>query len=93
MVALSAISRIVFSCVSGLGTWEERAVAQPSYLSRKALANLQAELGRLRTVGRHNVAERIQQSRERGSIAGNAEYEEAKNEMAFIEGASSRWTI
>jgi transcription elongation factor GreA len=61
-------------------------VAQPSYLSRKALANLQAELGRLRTVGRHNVAERIQQSRERGSIAGNAEYEEAKNEMAFIEG-------
>ena len=44
------------------------------------------ELEHLQTVGRHNVAERIQQSRERGGTVSNAEYEEAKNEMAFTEG-------
>tara|TARA_Y100000310_G_scaffold160095_1_gene159787 strand:- start:43 stop:423 length:381 start_codon:yes stop_codon:yes gene_type:complete len=32
------------------------------------------------------VAESIQQSRERGGTVSNAEYEEAKNEMAFTEG-------
>jgi transcription elongation factor GreA len=44
------------------------------------------ELEHLQTVGRHNVAERIQQFRERGGTVSNAEYEEAKNEMAFTEG-------
>ncbi len=61
-------------------------MSQPAYLSRKGLENLQAELEKLRTVGRQSVAERIQQSQERGGTAGNAEYEEAKNEMAFTEG-------
>ena len=37
-------------------------------------------------MGRHDAAERIQQSRERGGIVSNAEYEEAKNELAFTEG-------
>ena len=59
---------------------------QPIYLSRKGLKKLRAELEHLQTVGRHNVAERIQQSRERGGTVSNAEYEEAKNEMAFTEG-------
>ncbi len=61
-------------------------MAQPTYLSRKGLEKLQAELDHLRTVGRHSVAESIQQSRERGGTVSNAEYEEAKNEMAFTEG-------
>jgi transcription elongation factor GreA len=61
-------------------------MAQPSYLSREGLAKLQAELEHLRTVGRHDAAERIQQSRERGGTVSNAEYEEAKNELAFVEG-------
>ena len=61
-------------------------MAQPIYLSREGLEKLQAELEHLRTVGRHDVAESIQQSRERGGTVSNAEYEEAKNELAFTEG-------
>jgi len=61
-------------------------MAQPSYLSREGLENLKPELQHLRTVRRHDIAERIQQSRERGGTVSNAEYEEAKNELAFTEG-------
>jgi transcription elongation factor GreA len=61
-------------------------MAQPSYLSREGLEKLQSELEHLRTVSRHDAAERIQQSRERGGTVGSAEYQEAKNELAFVEG-------
>ena len=61
-------------------------MAQPIYLSREGLEKLQAELEYLRTVRRHDVAGSIQQSRERGGTVSNAEYEEAKNELAFTEG-------
>ena len=59
---------------------------QPTYLSRKGLEKLQAELEHLKSVIRHQVAEKIQQSRERGGSTGDAEYEEAKNDLAFTEG-------
>ena len=60
---------------------------QPIYLTKEGLKKLQAELEHLRTVRRHEVAESIQQSREkRGGTVGNAEYEEARNELAFTEG-------
>ena len=45
---------------------------QPTYLSREGLEKLQAELEYLRTVRRHDVAESIQQSRERGGTVSNA---------------------
>ena len=61
-------------------------MTQPMYLSREGLEKLKSELEHLRTVGRHDAAARIQQSRERGGIVSNAEYEEAKNELAFTEG-------
>lgn len=61
-------------------------MVQPSYLSREGLKKLQSELDHLRTVRRHDVAGQIQQSRERGGTVSNAEYEEAKNELAFTEG-------
>ncbi len=59
---------------------------QPIYLTREGLEKLQAELEHLRTVRRHEVAGNIQQSRERGGTVSNAEYEEARNELAFTEG-------
>ncbi len=59
---------------------------QPIYLTRDGMEKLQAELEHLRTVRRHEVAASIQQSRERGGTVSNAEYEEAKNELAFTEG-------
>ena len=61
-------------------------MAQPIYLSREGMEKLRAELEYLRTVRRHDVAESIQQSRERGGTVSNAEYEDAKNELAFTEG-------
>jgi transcription elongation factor GreA len=70
-------------CLSFL---EDVAMTQPVYLSREGLEKLRAELEHLRTVRRHDVAESIQQSRERGGTVSNAEYEEAKNELAFTEG-------
>ncbi len=59
---------------------------QPIYLSREGLEKLQKEMEYLRTVRRHDVAENIQLSRERGGTVSNAEYEEARNDLAFNEG-------
>ncbi len=59
---------------------------QPSYLTAGGLANLKAEFEELRTTKRQAVAERIQKAKEVGGTVDNADYEEAKNEQAFIEG-------
>jgi transcription elongation factor GreA len=62
------------------------AMAEPMYLTSQGLEKLKAELEHLRTVRRQEVAQLIHQSRERGGTVSNAEYEEAKNELAFTEG-------
>ena len=46
---------------------------------------LREEIEHLSTVKRREVAERIQQAREFGDIAENAEYDDAKNEQAMLE--------
>lgn len=61
-------------------------MSQPNYLTPEGLEKIKEELEQLRTVRRHEVASRIHESRERGGIASNAEYEDAKNELAFTEG-------
>lgn len=55
-------------------------------LSLEGLKQLEQELLHLRTAKRLEVAERIKQAREYGDISENSEYEDAKNEQAFIEG-------
>ena len=80
--AVQAFSPMLFPPLSA----EAPIMVQPVYLSREGLEKLKSELEHLRTVRRHDVADRIQQSRERGGIVSNAEYEEAKNELAFTEG-------
>ena len=60
-------------------------MTQPTYLTREGLEKLQAELTHLRTDKRREIADRIQQSRERGGTVSNAEYEEAINERTFVE--------
>ena len=57
-----------------------------SYLTREGLTKLEAELEHLRTVRRQQVADRIQVAKEIGSTVDNAEYDDAKNEQAFVEG-------
>ncbi len=61
-------------------------MTQPMYLTREGLEKLKTELEHLCAVRRPDVAEQIHQSRERGGIVDNAEYENAKNELAFTEG-------
>jgi len=59
---------------------------KPSYLSREGLAKLRDELEELKNVRRPEVAARISDAKEHGDLSENAEYEDAKNEQAFVEG-------
>ncbi len=56
------------------------------FITQQGLTRLEEELEFLRTVRRKEVAERIIQAKEYGDITDNSEYEEAKNEQAFVEG-------
>ncbi|MEM5817700.1 MAG: transcription elongation factor GreA, partial [Desulfitobacterium hafniense] len=55
-------------------------------LTIEGLKRLEDELEILKTVKRREVAERIKQAIEFGDISENSEYDDAKNEQAFIEG-------
>lgn len=55
-------------------------------LSPEGKKNLEEELNHLKLVRRKEVAERIKAAREFGDLSENAEYEDAKNEQAFVEG-------
>jgi len=55
-------------------------------LTVDGLKNLEDELEQLKSVKRREVAERIRQAIAFGDISENSEYEDAKNEQAFIEG-------
>ena len=59
---------------------------KPTYLSKDGLAKLRAELDEMVTVKRPEVAQRIHDAKEHGDLSENAEYEDAKNEQAFVEG-------
>lgn len=55
-------------------------------VTQEGLKKIEQELEHLKSVRRREVAERIKQAREFGDISENSEYEDAKNEQAFIEG-------
>lgn len=55
-------------------------------LTVEGLKKLEDELETLKTVKRREVAGRIKQAIEFGDISENSEYDDAKNEQAFIEG-------
>ncbi|MDE2483584.1 MAG: transcription elongation factor GreA [bacterium] len=55
-------------------------------LTAEGLEKLQNELDELKTVHRKEVNDRIRQAKEYGDLSENAEYEDAKQEQAFIEG-------
>ncbi len=57
-----------------------------TYLTQEGLEKLKRELDELKNVKRKEVAYRIEQAKEFGDLSENAEYTEAKNEQAFIEG-------
>ncbi len=57
-----------------------------SYLTREGYEKSEQELVFLRTEKRKQVAARLQEAMEDGELIENAEYEDAKNEQAFVEG-------
>src|SRR5512141_783405 len=59
---------------------------KPTYISRDGLDNLHKELDELIALRRPEIAQRIHDAKEHGDLSENAEYEDAKNEQAFVEG-------
>ena len=59
---------------------------RPTFLTREGMQKLETELEYLRTVRRQEVAHRLHEAMEGGDVQENAEYEDARNERAFVEG-------
>ena len=55
-------------------------------LTQQGLKKIEDELEFLKSVKRREIAARIKQAMDFGDISENSEYDEAKNEQAFIEG-------
>ena len=56
------------------------------YITKKGITRLEKELEDLRKSKRKEIAERIHEAKELGDLSENAEYTDAKNEQAFVEG-------
>src|SRR5262245_44237059 len=68
--------------VRGRNTGMEK--VQP--ITKEGLARIEEELHHLETVRRPEVADKIRQAKELLSTPNDAEYEDAKNEQAMVEG-------
>ncbi|MCK4260641.1 MAG: transcription elongation factor GreA [Halanaerobiales bacterium] len=55
-------------------------------LTHEGFEKLENELQHLKSVRRREIAKRIKLAREFGDISENSEFDEAKNEQAFVEG-------
>ena len=55
-------------------------------LTKEGLVKIEEELEQLKSVKRAEVAERIKEAIAHGDISENSEYDDAKNEQAFVEG-------
>ena len=63
-----------------------RVNSKTTYISKDGLDKLRAELDEMLAVRRPEIAQRIHDAKEHGDLSENAEYEDAKNEQAFVEG-------
>ncbi|MBF6611784.1 MAG: transcription elongation factor GreA [Chloroflexi bacterium] len=59
---------------------------KPVYLTAEGKSSLEEELTHLKMTRRPEVADRIQQAKLDGDISESGEYEDAKNEQAWVEG-------
>jgi transcription elongation factor GreA len=59
---------------------------EQTLVTKEGLKKLKDELDHLKTVRRQEVAQRLKEAISYGDLSENAEYEEAKNEQAFVEG-------
>jgi len=61
-------------------------IDQPVYLTADGLKKNEERLEYLKAVKRSEIAEHIKQAKEYGDLSENSEYDDAKNEQAFVEG-------
>jgi transcription elongation factor GreA len=61
-------------------------MVKPVILTYEGLKKLEEELEYLKVVKRPEITEKIKQARAFGDLSENSEYDEAKNEQAFVEG-------
>ncbi|MDQ7841794.1 MAG: transcription elongation factor GreA [bacterium] len=61
-------------------------VEKETILTAAGLRKVEGELDQLRGPRRKEIAERIKLAKEFGDLSENAEYDDAKNEQAFVEG-------
>ena len=62
-----------------------KTIGQETLVTKEGLAKLKDELYELENVKRKEVAQRLQEAISFGDLSENSEYEDAKNEQAFIE--------
>ena len=55
-------------------------------LTKEGLEKLKEELFKLKSVSRREIAERIKEAKAYGDLSENSEYEDAKEQQAFVEG-------
>ena len=60
-------------------------MAKEIILTDEGLKKLEEELEQLKTVKRKEIAEKIKEALSFGDLSENSEYDEAKNEQAFVE--------
>lgn len=56
------------------------------YITKEGLKTLKEELDHLKNVKRKEVLDRLKEAISYGDLSENSEYEESKNEQAFVEG-------
>lgn len=59
---------------------------EQTLVTKEGLRKLKEELEHLKNVRRREVAQRLKEAISYGDLSENSEYEEAKNEQAFVEG-------
>ncbi len=64
---------------------------KPVFLTAEGRAEFEAELERLRSVTRPEVHERIRAAKEFSNTTDNAEFDEAKNDLAIVDGQITKY--
>jgi transcription elongation factor GreA len=59
---------------------------KPYRTTKEGFENLKKELNELKSIRRPEISERIAQAKELGDLSENAEYHDAKEALAFLEG-------
>lgn len=54
-------------------------------LTAEGMEKLREEVDRLSTIGRREIAERLEEAREFGDLVENSEYQEARKEQELLE--------